>query len=435
MTFELLKGLALGSITVEELSQELIQKLGDVSKAEATAIAEAVKAELEIAISEGNEALDKRVQEIEESITRGKIYGEIEGLKSRLTADEGRITSVEGSVGTLTSDLSNTKGELSALKGSTDGRFTEINFKHDSLKDEVDVLKATVGGKNNATQVFATMEEFEAYAAEKQESLIKGDMAYVISVKKSYIYNPGVVAVALESPNPPEGWMFFDEISTELDLAEYAKTEFVNEELAKKAEKVHVHEMDDVTGLNDALAGKATKEHTHEIAEVNGLTEALEAKLEASDLSVLEGKVDANEAAITKLNANEETEGSVDYKIKQVKDALDLVDAGLRSDLTQAQEDILNNAAEIAKLAAKEFILTRKQELVDVVDAQTEYVLTGAGVSENFIADVFVNSVRLVEGADKDYTLVGKTLTLNKARSKGSVIQVLFTFISNAPQA
>lgn len=428
MTFELLKGLALGSITVEELSQELIQKLGDVSKAEANALVEAAKLVLEQAIKDGDDALDARVKLIEQSIGEGDIKQAIEDLQGEVANLKLEDTRIEGLVTTLEEKVD---GHISAYTT----KVGELVQKDEALQGEIDALKATVGGKNNATQVFATMEEFEAYAAEKQESLIKGDMAYVISVKKSYIYNPGVVAVALESPNPPEGWMFFDEISTELDLADYAKKAEVTEELAKKAEKVHTHEMNEVNGLNDALAGKADAGHVHEISEVTGLTEALEAKLEAADLTVLEGKVDANEAAITKLNANEETEGSVDYKIKQVKDALDAVDAGLRTDLTQAQEDILANAAEIAKLTAKEFILTRKQELVDVVDSQTEYVLTGAGVSENFIADVFVNSVRLVEGVDKDYTLVGKTLTLNKARSAGSVIQVLFTFISNAPQA
>lgn len=371
MTFEELKGLAFGRITVEELSQSLVQKLGDITKAEATTIAEGIKTTLETAMAQGDAALDARIQAIETSLASGEIYGQIQGIKSNITAVEARVTSVEGQAGTLSTTVSNLKGEVSANKSYADGRFTEFTHRTSALESDVAKLKSTVSGKNNPTQVFATMEEFNAYHTENKDSLLKGDMAFVVSVKKSYIYNPAVEVALLDDPTPPEGWMFFDEITNELDLADYAK----------KVDLVPIQE------------------------------------------------------AITKLNADQDTEGSVDYKIKQVKDALEAVDAGLRTDVDQAKQDILANAAAIAEVTARGFILSRKQELVDAVAEQTVYELAGAGVSENFIADVFVNSVRLIEGEDKDYTLVGKTLTLKKARSAGSVIQVLFTFLANAPQA
>lgn len=333
MTFETLKELAFGRITISELSQELVKDLGNVSKNEATAIAEAIKISLEATISQGDSALDERIQEIENSIKSGAIKNVIDA-----------VSTIQGQV----KDLQN---------------------EDTRLAEEIEKLKSTVSGKNNPTQVFDTMEEFNEYNTRNQENLIKGDMVYVISVKKSYIYNPDLEIMVLELPTPPEGWMFFDEISSDLDLSD------------------------------------------------------------------LKDSIEKNKTDITTLNGDENVEGSVAFKIKQVKDALDAVDVGLRTDVDQAKKDILANAAAIAEVAARKFILTRKQELIDAIDQQTVYELTGTGVSENFIVDVFVNSVRLVEGEDKDYTLAGKTLTLKKARSAGSVIQVLFTFVSNAPQA
>ena len=49
--------------------------------------------------------------------------------------------------------------------------------------------------------------------------------------------------------------------------------------------------MSDIPGLVDALGGKAEASHGHTIAEVSDLQAALDAKVDASDLTVIDGGV------------------------------------------------------------------------------------------------------------------------------------------------
>lgn len=65
-----------------------------------------------------------------------------------------------------------------------------------------------------------------------------------------------------------------------------AKT-YTDQEVAKKANLEHTHEIDDVTGLQDALDGKANASHTHTTAQVEGLDAALAGK--ADKATTLEG--------------------------------------------------------------------------------------------------------------------------------------------------
>lgn len=53
---------------------------------------------------------------------------------------------------------------------------------------------------------------------------------------------------------------------------------YTDQEVAKKANLKHTHEIDDVTGLQDALDGKANTVHTHTTAQVTGLDTALAGK-------------------------------------------------------------------------------------------------------------------------------------------------------------
>lgn len=84
-------------------------------------------------------------------------------------------------------------------------------------------------------------------------------------------------------------------------IADYAKTQYVNEEVAKKADATHTHATTDVTGLSDVLAKKA------DAATVAELSSTVATKANASDLTALQGtvstisgKVDTNTADIAK---------------------------------------------------------------------------------------------------------------------------------------
>ena len=72
----------------------------------------------------------------------------------------------------------------------------------------------------------------------------------------------------------------------EADAIAAAKS-YTDQEVAKKANLEHIHEIDDVTGLQDALDGKANATHTHTTAQVNGLDAALAGK--ADKATTLEG--------------------------------------------------------------------------------------------------------------------------------------------------
>lgn len=62
---------------------------------------------------------------------------------------------------------------------------------------------------------------------------------------------------------------------------------YTDQEVAKKANLEHTHEIADVTGLQDALDGKANTVHTHTTAQVDGLDAALAGK--ANKATTLEG--------------------------------------------------------------------------------------------------------------------------------------------------
>jgi hypothetical protein len=62
---------------------------------------------------------------------------------------------------------------------------------------------------------------------------------------------------------------------------------YTDQEVAKKANLKHTHEITDVTGLQDALDGKANAVHTHTTAQVDGLDAALAGK--ADKATTLEG--------------------------------------------------------------------------------------------------------------------------------------------------
>ena len=70
------------------------------------------------------------------------------------------------------------------------------------------------------------------------------------------------------------------------DAIAAAKT-YTDQEVAKKANLEHTHEIEDVTGLQDALDGKANTVHTHTTAQVDGLDAALAGK--ADKAATLEG--------------------------------------------------------------------------------------------------------------------------------------------------
>ena len=78
----------------------------------------------------------------------------------------------------------------------------------------------------------------------------------------------------------------------EADAIAAAKS-YTDQEVAKKANLEHTHEIDDVTGLQDALDGKANTVHTHTTAQVTGLDTALAGKADKATTLAGYGITDA----------------------------------------------------------------------------------------------------------------------------------------------
>ena len=72
-----------------------------------------------------------------------------------------------------------------------------------------------------------------------------------------------------------------------------AANTYTDQEVAKKANLEHTHEIDDVTGLQDALNGKANTVHTHTTAQVDGLDAALAGKADKATTLAGYGITDA----------------------------------------------------------------------------------------------------------------------------------------------
>ena len=78
----------------------------------------------------------------------------------------------------------------------------------------------------------------------------------------------------------------------ETDAIAAAKT-YTDQEVAKKANLEHTHEITDVDGLQDALDGKANATHTHTTAQVDGLDAALAGKADKATTLAGYGITDA----------------------------------------------------------------------------------------------------------------------------------------------
>ena len=78
----------------------------------------------------------------------------------------------------------------------------------------------------------------------------------------------------------------------ETDAIAAAKT-YTDQEVAKKANLEHTHEITDVDGLQDALDGKANTVHTHTTAQVDGLDTALAGKADKATTLAGYGITDA----------------------------------------------------------------------------------------------------------------------------------------------
>lgn len=314
--------------------------------------------------SDVNEAVETCKTYTDEKVS--EINANAEALEGRVTANEGALALVDGKIATAKSEAINTSnahttseiakidaaykaadvqtlesaksyadtkiGEaktaleksISTVDAKVDSTKVELQGNIDTLAGRVSVnesdiqnLKDAVSNKNNNTIVVNTENEI---AIENPNPKV-GDLAYVISSKRAYIFK-GVNAISAKSV--PQGWVVFDEITSELDLVDYLKktdaeatyrklsvkiaesdlaTELVNKidakadktyvdgELAKKTNEAYVNsKVEEVvspvraeSAQNKANIAKEIQDRTAEITRVDGLIDALEAAIETAN--------------------------------------------------------------------------------------------------------------------------------------------------------
>lgn len=184
------------------------------------------------------------------------------------------------------------KKEAEEAIALTDARVGDLNDKVSTNTNDISGLKRDINGKNSKTQVYESMEQFVAAADELHPK--KGDLVFVIKNKKSFIYkNEDAAALAadmVDGQQIPEGWVLFDNISTELDLSEYAKNEAVQEKVQ------------DLTGKVQKEERRATDKENLIAADVAQANSNLNAeKIERGNaVSKLEGDIERKEKEIEK---------------------------------------------------------------------------------------------------------------------------------------
>lgn len=228
---------------------------------------------------------------------------EISGLKAK---DVELQNSIEANTEAVATETARAKGQEEAIRNKLASDKAELESK-------INEVKATITDKNSNTLVFSTMDEFLGASLTPKV----GDMVFVVDVKKAFIYKGADAAVVLDLPTPPAGWVLFDEISTEIDLADYLTKAEATSIYRAKADQIVEGDLD--SALQGKINGKADLTHVaSEISRVEELVGAVEADVTEipgqitsavnnaktelnSAISVVDEKADANKTALDAL--------------------------------------------------------------------------------------------------------------------------------------
>ena len=272
---------------------------------------------------------------------QGKVLKDlVDGEVTRATTAEGvlagRLDVIEGvGEGSINKALEDAKVYTDGKIGEVNGAISGLEGRVATNEGEISNIKDILANKNSNTIVVETEEEI---SIENPTPKI-GDLAFVISTKRAYIYK-GIQAAILSGI--PDGWVVFDEITNELDLVNYLKKTDAEATYRKIADKItegdlavnlaaKINNKADTATVNAALDLKAnqntlesevasartfaTSEAQREAGVVDRKLTSAKAELQGN-IDTVDGKVEANKSAIAVLNGDVSTTGSVDKKIK-----------------------------------------------------------------------------------------------------------------------
>lgn len=236
-------------------------------------------------VNGANSALSKRVEANETALglVDGKIStaktGAVEDAKTYTDAEITKIDTAYKAADTkvLEDAKADAQAKVQEAKTELDNSINTLKGRVTTNESDIQNLKNAVANKNNNTIVVNAEDEIATTNANPKV----GDMAYVISTKRAYIFKG---AEALPAKAVPQGWVVFDEITSELDLVNYLKKSEADTTYRKLADKIT--EADLATELVSKIDSK-----------LDGTQ--VDSKISAA-VSPVSTKVDANEAAITK---------------------------------------------------------------------------------------------------------------------------------------
>ena len=341
---------ALGSrIDGVEASVEEVRSSVDTKTAQTLKDAKAYTDEKVVEINAANEALKTKVEANEAAL--GLVDGKIAAAKSEAINTSNAHTTSEiakidaaykaADVQTLESAKSYADTKIGEAKTALEGSIATVNGKVSANESAISDLRDAISNKNSNTIVVET----EAEIATANSNPKVGDLAFVITSKRAYIYK-GVEA--LTAKNAPEGWVVFDEITNELDLVNYLKKSEAESTYRKLVDKIA--ESDLATDLSSKINGKADTSYVNsELAK-----KATPAQITAAVTPVSE-KADANAQAIATETSNRvseisRVEGIVTSKVGEVNSTLTEKETALK-----AEDAKLNNRiSKFAPVVAEE---------------------------------------------------------------------------------
>ena len=182
---------------------------------------------------------------------------------------------------------------------------------------------------------------------------------------------------------------------------------YTDQEVAKKADLEHTHEIDDVTGLQTALDGKANATHTHTTAQVDGLDAALAGKADKATTLAGYGITDAYTTTQTDSKIAE-TIAAADHLKRKIVEALpDVGDADENTIYMVPQGGSIEDLGTSASHYNEYMLINGAFELigssqVDLSGYATETFVTNAinalDVADTAVANQYVSQVVETDG-------------------------------------
>lgn len=281
--------------------------------------------------------VDSRIATAKEgAVNEAKAHtnSEITKLDTALKAADAQILSqakahADSKVVDLDAKLTNTINAVDVKVDGVDGKVDALTERVSTNESDIANLKDAVSNKNNNTIVVNT----EAEIATENPTPKVGDLAYVVSSKRAYIYK-GVNAIAVR--NVPTGWVVFDEITSELDLKDYLKKS--EAEATYRKLSVKIVEGDLATELATKINNKLEANQVNSMIEnaVNPVNSKVDANTTAISSEVSERKSEITRVEGVLTSAKSELNSS----INAVNSKVDTTKSDLTSALNQKEADL-----------------------------------------------------------------------------------------------